>query len=87
MMGSLGNAKAEKSDIIEAAEKGEKVPIFGGHGDVNRMLKDKNLPELYEESDELKHKGLSPHDFSSISSNVAHKPKGFRMGFGDKAVR
>lgn len=51
-----GNPKVSKEDIIAAAKLNKKVPIWGGHGDVNRMLKDNGLPELYSEEDEIKHK-------------------------------
>lgn len=42
-----------KQDILDAYPN--KTPIKGGHSDVNRMLVDRGLDPIYEDSDELHH--------------------------------
>ena len=37
------------------SEYPKKVEIKGGHSDVNRMLKDRDLKEIYKDSDETHH--------------------------------
>lgn len=49
-----GNTKVTKTEVLAAYP--EKVPINGGHGDVNRVLEAAGKEPIYQEEDELKHK-------------------------------